>query len=205
MLLLRSRVGSAVVTMAVLACAAHPARAQFAGGRGGGGGRQHGGESHDSADARPKRDPNTINTVDVILERRAELGLTQEQIGRVSAAKVRRDVAVDTLSARAASLKAPTDPNVWTTMSDSDRVAMRDRLHARAAALRAQRDAEALARDEALAALTPEQRDRATKMEDNMRRSAFAEAQLSGAAHGTGRGGGGIGGGGVGGGRLGGP
>ncbi|HEY0778549.1 MAG TPA: hypothetical protein VGD56_11345 [Gemmatirosa sp.] len=174
-------------------CLAQPARAQFGGGRGGG--RSRGGESSDSADGRAKRDPNTINLVDVVLERRADLGLTPEQIGRVNAVKVRRDAAVDTLSVRAASLKAPSDPNVWTTMTDSDRTAMRDRLRARAAALRAQRDAEAQARADALAALNPDQRERATKMEDAMRRSAFAEAQLSGAARSAPpRGGGGFGG-----------
>ncbi len=185
-----SRVTPVVVAFAALAGAALPARAQFSGGRSRGGG-----DNRDSADARPKRDPNTINLVDVVLERRADLGLNPEQVGRVSAAKVRRDAAVDTLSARAASLKPPSDPNVWTTMSDSDRVAMRDRLRARAAALRAQRDAEAQAREDALAALNPEQRARAAKMEDDMRRSAFAEAQLSGAARSAPRGGGGMSGG----------
>ncbi|GJG86693.1 hypothetical protein tb265_18740 [Gemmatimonadetes bacterium T265] len=181
-----SRVAPAVAVFAALACAALPAHAQF-----GGGGRRRppSGASDDSADGRPRRDPNTINTVDVIIERRGDLGLTPEQAARVSAAKTRRDAAVDTLSARAAALRPPSDPNVWATMSDSDRVAMRDRLRARAAALRAQRDAEAQAREEALAALTPEQRARAQKIEDDMRKSAFAEARLGGAARGNGPGG----------------
>ncbi len=182
------------VTPVVAALAAFttvPAHAQFGGGRGGGGGRHARPESSDSTDARPRRDPSTINTVDVILEKRGDLGLTPDQVGRVTAAKTRRDVAVDTLSARAEALRPPTDPNAWTTMSDSERVAMRDRIRERGAALRAQRNVEAQARDDALAALTPEQRDRAVKIEDDQRRSAAAEARLSGAARGgEGRGGG---------------
>ncbi len=171
-----SRATPILAALLALACAAGAAHAQY------GGGRRQRSEGRDSADARPHRDPNTINTVDVILERRGELGLTPEQMGRVSAAKTRRDVAVDTLSARAAALRLPTDPNAWTTMSDSERVAMRERVRARGAALRAQRDAEAQARDEALAALTPDQRARAVKMEDDLRKSAFAEARFGGAA-----------------------
>ena len=176
-----------VLALAALAFTALPAHAQFGGGRGGGGGgrRSHADEHSDSADARPKRDPNSVNTVDVILERRAELGLNADQIGRVSAAKTRRDVAVDTLSAQAAALRPPTDPNAWTVLSDSERVAMRDRIRARAAALRAQRNAEAQARDDALAALTPEQQARAVKMEDDIRKSAFAEARLGNATRGS--------------------
>lgn len=171
----------APVALLLALAAAHPARAQYSGGRGGRGGRPAGG-AEDSAAARSARDPNTINTVDVIMERRADLGLSAEQVGRVSAAKTRRDVAVDTLSARAAALRPPTDPGAWTTMSDSDKVAMRERLRLRGATLRAQRDAEARARDEALAALTPEQAARAAKIEENMRRSAFAAARFGGAA-----------------------
>lgn len=179
------------VVAALAAFTAVPAHAQFGGGRGGGGGRHARPESSDSTDARPRHDPSTINTVDVILEKRGDLGLTPDQVGRVTAAKTRRDVAVDTLSARAEALRPPTDPNAWTTMSDSERVAMRDRIRERGAALRAQRNVEAQARDDALAALTPEQRDRAVKMEDDQRRSAAAEARLSGAARGgEGRGGG---------------
>lgn len=189
-----ARLLSAALVGALAASAAsRPARAQFGGARGG---RAERG-SADSATARTGRDPATINTVDVIVERRAELGLTPEQVGRVTAVKTRRDVAVDTLSARAAALRPPTDPGAWATMSDSDKVAMRDRLRARGATLRAQRDAEARARDEALAALTPEQGARAVEIEDRMRRAAAAAQRFGGAAtRGSDAGGGARGGGG---------
>ena len=176
-----ARVSPVVVALAAIVCTTAPAHAQF---RGSGARRPPPGGS-DSADARPRRDANAINTVDVIMERRSDLGLTPDQYARVSSTKTRRDMIVDTLTARATALRAPTDPNAWTTMSDSDRVAMRDRLRARAAALRAQRDVESQARDDALAALTPDQRARAVKMEDDMRRSAFAEARLGNATRGT--------------------
>ncbi len=188
---------AAVVAALVAVTWALPAGAQYGGGRGG---RRPSSSSGapDSA-SRPTRDPNTINTVDVIMEKRADLGLSADQVAKVSAAKTRRDVAVDTLSARAASLKLPTDPNAWATMSDSDKVAMRERNRSRAAVIRAQRDAEARAREDALAALTPEQAARAVKIEDDMRRSAFAEARFGGASRSepSGRG--------AGGGRFGGP
>ncbi len=189
------RVTPVVVALAAFACAASTAHAQYGGGARGGR-RPPSGDSRDSVGGRPRRDPSTINTVDVILERRGDLGLTPDQMGRVSAAKTRRDVAVDTLSAQAAALRPPTDPNAWTTMSDSDRVAMRERIRARGAVLRAQRNAEAQAREEALAALSPEQRARAVKMEDDTRRGAMAEARLGGAARAGEPGGGGMSGGG---------
>ena len=179
-----SRVTPVVTALAAVVCVALPLHAQYGGGRGGGR-RPRNDDRADSSDARPRRDANAINTVDVILERRNDLGLSGEQISRVNAAKTRRDMVVDTLSARALALRAPTDPNAWTTMSDSERVAMRDRLRARAAALRAQRDVESQARDDALAVLSPDQRTRAEKMEDEMRRAAFAEARLSNATRGT--------------------
>ena len=165
---------AALLLSAATATAAH---AQFGPGRGGRGGDR---PSPDSAAGRLARDPSTINTVDVILEKRADLGLTGEQVARVNVAKGRRDAAVDTLRTQAEALRPPTDPNAWTTMSDSEKVAMRDRIRARAATLRAQRDAEARAREEALAALTPDQAARAVQMEENMRRAAFAAQRFGG-------------------------
>jgi predicted Fe-S protein YdhL (DUF1289 family) len=171
-----TRLAPAALLLCAAATAAH---AQYGPGRGGRGGDR---PSPDSAAGRLARDPSTINTVDVILEKRADLGLSGEQAARVSAAKARRDAAVDTLRAQAEALRPPTDPNAWTTMSDSEKVAMRGRIRARGATLRAQRDAEARAREEALSALTPDQAARAVQMEDNMRRAASAAQRFGGAA-----------------------